>query len=69
MSPLLYTCPKTDQRARSGINTDVQSLRAAWSKTLKVKCLCCGEEHRISVRETFVEGTLNDAGETLSRTG
>ena len=69
MSSLLYTCPKTHQRAPSGIDTDVQSLRAAWSKTLKVNCPCCGQEHRISVRETFIESTLNDAGKTLSRTG
>jgi len=28
-----------------GIETDVQSLQAAWKATLKVKCPHCGEVH------------------------
>jgi hypothetical protein len=60
MASLLFTCPTTRQQAPTGIETDVQSLRAAWSKNLKIKCPLCGEEHEISVRETYVEGALQD---------
>jgi hypothetical protein len=63
MAALLFTCPKTRQRAPSGIETDVETLRAAWSETLKVRCPLCGEEHDISVRETYINGALNDAVE------
>jgi hypothetical protein len=45
MAPLLFICPKTNQQAPTGIETDVQSLSAAWKATLKVNCPCCGEEH------------------------
>jgi phage FluMu protein Com len=44
-----------------GIETDVQSLRAAWKATLKVKCPRCGEMHEISVRKTYINGALEDA--------
>ena len=45
MAPLLFICPKTNQQAPTGIETDVQSLSAAWKATLKVNCPCCGEVH------------------------
>jgi hypothetical protein len=53
MASLFFTCPTTHQQAPTGIETDVQSLRAAWKATLNVKCPHCGEVHEISVRETF----------------
>ena len=46
------------QQASTGIETDVQSLRAAWKATLNVKCPHCGEVHEISVRETYINGEL-----------
>jgi hypothetical protein len=61
MASLLFTCPTTRRQAPSGIETDAQSLRAAWSKKLKVQCSLCGETHEISVRETYIEGALHDA--------
>jgi hypothetical protein len=67
MATLLFTCPKTRQQASAGIGTDVQSLRAAWSRTLNVHCPLCGQEHRVSVRESFIEGALNDAADQLRR--
>ena len=36
MALLLFTCPKTNQQAPTDIETDVQSLSAAWKATLKV---------------------------------
>jgi hypothetical protein len=48
MAPLLFTCPKTNQRAPTGIETDVQSLSISWKATLKVNCPRCGEVHEIS---------------------
>ncbi len=56
MSSLFFTCPTTHQQAPTGIETDVQSLRAAWKATLNVKCPHCGEVHEISVRETYING-------------
>ncbi len=53
MASLFFTCPTTHQQAPTAIETDVQSLRAAWKATLNVKCPNCGEVHEISVRETF----------------
>jgi hypothetical protein len=61
MAALLFTCPKTNQRAPAGIETDVESLRAAWPHMLKVRCPLCGGVHNISVRETYINGALNDA--------
>ena len=58
MSSLFFTCPTTHQQAPTGIETDVQSLRAAWKATLNVKCPHCGEVHEISVRETYINGAL-----------
>ena len=68
MASLLFTCPTTRRQAPTGIETDVQSLRAAWSKRLTVRCSLCGEEHEISVRETYIEGALNDATDLMRRT-
>jgi hypothetical protein len=67
VASLLFICPKTRQQASTGIETDVQSLRAAWSKKLKVHCSLCGEEHEISVRETYIKGALHDATDRLRR--
>jgi hypothetical protein len=67
MAPLLFICPKTDQRAPTGIDTDVQSLVSAWKATLKVTCPHCGEMHEISVRETYINGALSDAADRLRR--
>jgi hypothetical protein len=63
MPSLLFTCPKTRKQAPTGIETDVQSLRAVWSKTLEIQCSLCGEMHEISIRETYIEGALHDAVE------
>jgi len=38
MASLFFTCPTTHHEAPTGIETDVQSLQAAWKATLKVKC-------------------------------
>ena len=61
MSALLFTCPNTQKRASTGVGTDVASLRASWSDILEVHCPFCGEVHKISVRETFIDSALHDA--------
>jgi hypothetical protein len=61
MAPLFFTCPKTNQLAPTGIETDVQSLSAVWKATLKLNCPHCGEMHEVSVRETYLNGALDDA--------
>jgi hypothetical protein len=58
MASLFFTCPTTHQQAPTGIETDVQSLRAAWKATLNIKCPHCGKVHEISVRETYINGAL-----------
>jgi hypothetical protein len=65
MAELLFTCPKTQQRASTGIETDVQSLRAAWKTNLRINCALCGEVHEISIRETFINGALHEAADRL----
>jgi hypothetical protein len=61
MATLRFTCPKTHHQAPAGIETDVESLHAARSVLLKVSCPLCGDVHLISVRETYINGALNDA--------
>ena len=61
MAPLLFVCPKTNQRASTGIATDIKSLSASWRATLNVDCPHCGEVHQISVRETYLNAVLQDA--------
>jgi hypothetical protein len=61
MASLLFTCPITYHQASTGIETDVQSLQAAWKATLKVKCPHCGGVHEVSVRDTYIDGALQDA--------
>jgi phage FluMu protein Com len=61
MALLSFSCPKTHKQAPTGIETDVQSLRAAWRATLTVHCPHCGEMHEISVRETYIDVALKDA--------
>jgi hypothetical protein len=39
MAPLLFTCPKTNQKASTGIETDPRSLSACWKTTLTVNCI------------------------------
>jgi phage FluMu protein Com len=65
MAPLFFTCPKTNQLAQTGVETDVQSLSAAWKATLKVNCPHCGEMHEISVRDEYINGALDDAADQL----
>jgi hypothetical protein len=67
MASLLFTCPTTRLQAPTGIGRDVQSLRTAWSKKLKVHCSLCGKVHDVSVRETYIEDALRNAGDQLVR--
>jgi hypothetical protein len=55
MPPLSFTCPKTNQQAPTGIETDVQSLSAFWKAMVKVNCPHCGEIHKIPVRERYIQ--------------
>jgi hypothetical protein len=49
-----------DGQAPTGIETDVQSLQAAWKTTLKIKCPHCGKVHKISVRDTYINSLHAD---------
>jgi phage FluMu protein Com len=65
MAPLCFICPKTNQQAPTGIETDAQSLSASWKAMLNVNCPHCGKVHQISVRETYIEGALDAAAHWL----
>ena len=65
MAPLLFTCPTTHRRAPTRIETDPNSLAAAWKKTLKVECPHCGDVHRISVREAYVKFAIQDGTDPI----
>jgi len=65
MAPLVFTCPNIRKQAPTGIHTDAQSLRSAWSKSLKVQCPLCGECHDIAVRDTHIDFALDGAVERL----
>lgn len=67
MAPLLFICPKTNQQAPTGIETDVQSLSVSWKAMLNLNCPHCGAVHEISVRETYINGALDDAADGLHR--
>jgi len=62
-SELLVPCPRTGRQVLTGIETDVQSLRASWKRMLTVDCPHCGEVHELSVREAYLGSALTDAGE------
>jgi hypothetical protein len=65
MAPLLFICPKTNQEAPTGIETDAQSLRASWKAMLRVNCPHCGKVHQILVSEMYIEGTQDGAFDRL----
>jgi hypothetical protein len=64
--PIFHLSNNTSRDAH--IETDAQSLQAAGKARLKVKCPHCGGMHEISVRETYINGALEDvAGRRLRR--
>jgi hypothetical protein len=65
MPAIFFTCPSTNQRAATGIQTDVQSLRACWSETVTVNCSLCGGLHKFAVCELYTESILRDATDTF----
>ena len=57
-SELLFTCPTTKQRARTGIETDIRTLSATLGGKLTVDCPLCGQPHEISVRDVYIESEV-----------
>jgi hypothetical protein len=53
MASLLFTCPTTHQQAPTGIETDVQSLHAAWEAMLKVKCPLRQGARNLGARDVY----------------
>jgi transcription elongation factor Elf1 len=66
MAELYFTCPKTHARAPCGIETDVKTLSKLGRKKITIKCSACGDMHALSVRETYLNGVLD---EVLDRGG
>ena len=67
MPVLSIICPNTHQDTPTRIETDVKALSAAWKRTLKIACPHCGEVHRTSVREAYIDSALRDATDALRR--
>ena len=67
MASLLFTCPQTNQKTPTGVETDAQSLRASWKATLKVDCPYRGAVHEISVREAYIDSAIHAATDWLDR--
>ena len=57
---LLFTCPNTNRKAPTGVEMDVQGLRAQWKARLKLDCPYCSDVHDICVREVYVNGALDN---------
>ena len=62
-SGLLFSCPTSGRQVPTGIETNVQSLRALWRRKLKLDCPHCGEVHEFSVREAYLNSALKDAND------
>src|SRR5262249_17297651 len=60
MPPLSFTCPKTNQQAPTGIETDVQSMSAFWKAMLKMNCTNCVEHRNTSMSAMTTNGTVED---------
>ena len=62
---LLFTCPNTNRKAPTGVEMDVQGLRAQWKARLKLDCPYCSDVHDICVREVYINGALDNLDQTL----
>jgi hypothetical protein len=62
MPRLLFTCPAAGRSVSTGIEADAESVRKCWHQTLEIRsCPHCGEAHKISVRQTFFDSTVDYA--------
>jgi hypothetical protein len=68
---LLFTCPKTGQKVRTGVEMDVQGLRANWKSTLRLDCPHCDTLHDVRVREVYLNSAVDalKPNEVRSATG
>jgi hypothetical protein len=57
---LHFTCPKTNRRTPTGVEMDVQSLRAHWRSTLRCDCPHCHDVHDICVRDVYLNGAVDN---------
>jgi hypothetical protein len=55
---LLFTCPKTGQKVPTGVEMDVQGLRANWKSTLRLDCPHCDASHDVRVREVYLNSAV-----------
>ena len=60
MAILHFTCPNTNRRAPTGVEMDVQSLRAHWKSTLRCDCPHCHSVHDICVRDEYLNGAVDN---------
>src|SRR5262245_44740007 len=67
MPSILFTCPTTQRKASTGVLMNAQTLQKRWQETLEIRCPHCCEIHEISVRQTYIEMTLDDAEDRTLR--
>jgi hypothetical protein len=58
MPQLRMQCPKTHRTFDSHVILDPWSLAKVWTSTIKATCPHCGEVHRLSVREAYMDTVL-----------
>ena len=66
MASLFFTCPTTHHEAPTGIETDVQAFKPLGRQRSKSNAHIA-VVHQISVRETYINGALQDATDRLRR--
>jgi hypothetical protein len=65
--PTSFQMSEHQQSVPTGVETDAESLRKSWTKTLRLSCPHCGEVHEISVRETYLNGAVDAPTNMLRR--
>jgi hypothetical protein len=57
---LSFHCPVSARTVHTGIYTDEQSVARLRTISLRVRCPHCGDEHAITVGDTFVSTSIID---------
>jgi hypothetical protein len=57
---LPFRCPKTSQLMTTAIKTDCASLAKAWTVTMKIVCLYCGNTHKFQVRDAYTDAVVSN---------
>jgi hypothetical protein len=54
MNPLLFQCPKTERRVRTGIEIDIATLRDVQPVTVRLLCPFCSHMHQWKLTDGMI---------------